>query len=344
MKRRLSLFRVISADILLAGVILLVFAFFHHVLPAVKAAAQPVRPIAAPEITVPAQSVSTPVPKAEAETGAENAVEAVVEDTRSEWQKKFAGHFSSEIIKTENSYTSPNVSITIDTVRTQNDHGDPLCYYVADIYIGDISCFTTHTPGGELKYFLTDAIENMDAQADAILSIGGDFMSYQSTGFLMRNGQLYANDYAYCDICVLFSDGTMQCFSRGTYNNQDLIDAGAVQVWNFGPSLLDENGQVKSRYEVSTSVGYANPRSSVGYYEPGHYCFVVVDGRQEASVGMTIPELAQVFADLGCTCAYNLDGGGSAVMMFEHERYSMQSNGADRDLGDILVIRESEAK
>jgi len=39
--------------------------------------------------------------------------------------------------------------------------------------------------------------------------------------------------------------------------------------------------------------------------------------------------------------AYNLDGGGSAVMVFNHERYSKQSNGADRELGDILVIRES---
>lgn len=342
MKKPLSVYMTVLLDILLAGVILVIFAFFHHALPAMRASSVAVVPV----ITVAPQ---TPAPTPVAETMPEPPVESEAEaapvvDNRSEWQKKFADRFTDEVVITDNSYQSPNVSVTIETVKTQNDHGDPICCYVADIYVGDISCFTTHTPNGELQYFLTDEIENMDAQANAILSIGGDFMSYQNSGFLMRNGELYRNDYAYCDICVLFADGSMKCFSRGTYTNQEIIDAGAVQVWNFGPSLLDENGAVKSGYEVSTTVGYANPRSAVGYFEPGHYCFVVVDGRQEASVGMTIPELARVFEGLGCTCAYNLDGGGSAVMMFEHKRYSVQSNGGDRNLGDILVIRESEAK
>ena len=58
---------------------------------------------------------------------------------------------------------------------------------------------------------------------------------------------------------------------------------------------------------------------------------------------MLMHELSQVFEELGCTSAYNLDGGGSALMMFNHERYSQQSNGADRNLGDILIIRETEA-
>ena len=85
-----------------------------------------------------------------------------------------------------------------------------------------------------------------------------------------------------------------------------------------------------------------NPRSAIGYYEPGHYCFVVVDGRQDGySYGLRIPELAAIFEELGCTEAYNLDGGGSAVMVFNHEKYSRQSNGG-RDLGDIIYVAETE--
>ena len=95
---------------------------------------------------------------------------------------------------------------------------------------------------------------------------------------------------------------------------------------------------------MSTAVSYPNPRSAIGYYEPGHYCFVVVDGRQSGyAKGMSIPELAALFEELGCTKAYNLDGGGSAVMVFNHKRYSKQSNGGGRDLGDILLIREPVA-
>ena len=67
----------------------------------------------------------------------------------------------------------------------------------------------------------------------------------------------------------------------------------------------------------------------------------MVDGRQEGhSAGVKIPQLAQIFADLGCTAAYNLDGGGTAVMLFDQRVFSRQSNGG-RDLGDILLITES---
>ncbi len=32
--------------------------------------------------------------------------------------------------------------------------------------------------------------------------------------------------------------------------------------------------------EFNSTLGKANPRTAVGNYEPGHYCFLVVDGRQ----------------------------------------------------------------
>ena len=46
----------------------------------------------------------------------------------------------------------------------------------------------------------------------------------------------------------------------------------------------------------------------------------MVDGRQTGySRGMTLEELAQVFDDLGCTAAYNLDGGHSTFMTLNHQ-------------------------
>jgi exopolysaccharide biosynthesis protein len=127
----------------------------------------------------------------------------------------------------------------------------------------------------------------------------------------------------------------------GSYNIQDILDKNPLQVWSFGPVLLDANGQPRDSYDISDAVSFPNPRSAIGYYEPGHYALVIVDGRQEGhSAGMRIPQLAQVFADLGCTAAYNLDGGGTAVMMFNGAFFSRQSNGG-RDLGDILLITEA---
>ncbi len=315
-------------DVFLAAGILLVYAFFSFGLPALR------RPAAAP--------AATPVP-AQAEQAAPAAVEPeATPDTRTPWQIRFQEHFTDTVVRTENSYSSPNVAITVESF-TWGEGAQQSVYHVADIYIASPENLCTYTANNELKYFSVQDAMEMDEASGALVAISGDQYSYQPSGFLIRNGEAYRTDYTYCDLCVLFNDGSMACYPPDGYDIDRLLERGVAQAWNFGPSLLDENGAVYDSYSVSTSVGYPNPRSAIGYYEPGHYCFVVADGRQEGySQGLTVPELAQIFQDLGCACAYNLDGGGSALMTFQHRRWSRQSNGADRDLGDIILVRETE--
>ena len=335
---------VILLDILVGGLIILTFAFFHHVLPAMitersrqEQLLQPTEPVVivteAPVVTEP------PVVETQAETVP--STEAPTEpDNRTEWQIKFAEHFSDEVILTENSYKSPEVSITIDTCETTQD-GHPVVYYVADIYVASIDNFVTKVANDDMSYYSTQNSGALDKAANAILSICGDFLTYQKGGFMMRNGEIYVDDHNLNSICVLYSDGEMETYDGKTYKIDAIKENDPVQVWSFGPALLDENGETRAKYTVSSTVAQRNPRSAVGYYEPGHYCFVVVDGRQKHSAGIKIPQLAAIFEELGCKVAYNLDGGGSAVMMFDHKTFSKQSNGADRKLGDLLVIRDS---
>ena len=345
--KRMAIPLVFLMDALLVGAILLSFAFFHHVLPAISnelerrqeqmTATEPVatRP---PETAAPETEPMAEETEPEATEDVEETEPEV--DNRTEWQIKFADRFTEEVVMTENSYTSPNISITIDTVQ-YGSGDDIVAYHVADIYIGSMDCFTTYTANNEMRYFGTQDVMKMDAAAEAILAISGDFLTYQKSGFLMRNREIYVEDSNNNSLCALFEDGSMEVYDGKDYDIEDLKARGAVQVWSFGPKLLDDDGTVRDSYKISTAVSYTNPRSAIGYYEPGHYCFVVVDGRQKGySMGMTIPELAAVFEELGCTSAYNLDGGGSAVMLFNHDRFSQQSNGGDRNLGDILVIRE----
>lgn len=329
------LWLVITVDILLVGVVLLTFAYFHHVLPAIQAQRE-LEAYLAQQATRPTEPPTEP-PETQAATE-ETVVETTVPDDRTEWQKKFEDHFTDEVVMTENSYTSSEVSITIDKVVT-GEGGSQVTYYVADIYVASLENFKTYTAHGNMQYFDTQKAEDMAAESNAILAISGDFLTYQKTGFLMRNGQVYVADRNY-SICALFPDGTMETYDYGSYNIQDILDRDPMQVWSFGPVLLDADGTVRDRYDVSTAVSYTNPRCAVGYYEPGHYCFVTVDGRQSHSAGMLIPQLAKVFEDLGCKVAYNLDGGGTAVMLYDGEKISKQSNGG-RELGDILLITDS---
>ena len=316
--------------------------------PAQPAAETPETP-AAPEAVVSGPETQTPAgTEASVSTAPEEQPPAETvpptpeptPDNRTEWQIRFAEHFTDEVVITDHSYTSPNVSITVETREFNGSYGKSV-YHVADIYVASLDNFRTYTANNELADWSTQDAMTMDRDCHAILAISGDFYTYQSTGFLARNGVLWKSDQTRCDLCVLYNTGVMACYKASDYTVEDIWERGVAQAWNFGPSLLDENGHVLPDYQVSVAVSYPNPRSAVGYYEPGHYCFVVVDGRQDDySKGVTVPELAQIFEELGCSVAYNLDGGGSALMTFLHERYSRQSNGAGRELGDMLIVTE----
>ena len=345
-RRRMPVALVVLGDLLMVGLILVTFAFFHHVMPAMVSEyerQQAMLHATEPPVTEPPVVVTEP-PQDATLDATDVPTEAPTDpDPRTPWQIRFEEHFSDEVLITENGYKSPEVSITLETISV-GEGNKKITYHVADIYIASMDNFITHTANGEMRYFGTQDILEMDAAVNGILSLSGDFLTYQKDGFLMRNRQVYVSNNNLDSICVLYGDGTMETFDAKKYKIEEIMEKDPVHVWSFGPPLLDENGNTMKYYNVSTAVSYPNPRSAIGYYEPGHYCFVLVDGRQDGySKGMTIPELAQVFADLGCKAAYNLDGGGSAVMVFNHQRYSRQSNGGGRDLGDILVIRDTFA-
>lgn len=324
---RTPLWFVIALDLLLIGFILVLFALFHHVIPTWIAEYRLEQLI-------------------EQQTESHNNV---VDATRpvipysadagqlTEWQMRFADHFTDKVVITDNSYTSPEVSITIETVVETIDRHQ-VTYYVADVYVASLDNFKTYTAYDQMFAFVSQDSEEMAVSSNAIFAISGDYFSNQKNGFLLRNGEVYVNDRNN-SICVLFSDGTMETYDRGTYKVEDIMARNPVQVWSFGPSLLDANGAVRESYSVSNAIRMANPRAAIGYYEPGHYLLVVVDGRQNHSFGMTIPQLARIFADRGCACAYNLDGGGSAVALFGGKNYSKPSS--DRKIADIIIVTEN---
>lgn len=85
-----------------------------------------------------------------------------------------------------------------------------------------------------------------------------------------------------------------------------------------GPVLVQNGALVNadySVYEESPSWYGNNPRTAVGIRADGSYFFFVVDGRQTASVGATIDELAQFAIDLGAETAINFDGGRSSTLI-----------------------------
>ena len=263
----------------------------------------------------------------------------------------FSSCFSDTVIFTENSYRSPNISIEISQVSLDSGRPDSrgktkIVYSVADIYVRDISCFRTAFAEDTYGIGYSQRLEDIAADTCAVLAVNGDSYSsnhWRNNGTLIRNGIVYRASDATEDTCVLFKDGSIALYPPGELDANEMVEKGAWQSWVFGPSLLDSEGKAISHFEASQYVMSTHPRTALGYYEPGHYCLVVVDGRQDSfSRGMYLDELSQLFEDLGCTIAYNLDGGHCSCMtlfsqIVTHPYYVMD------DISDGLVICEPQS-
>ena len=320
-------------DFGLIGVTVCIFALFHHVLP---------RKSNNPGVVIPPPGVSSTVSDASGNPVSRPDTSGAP-DTGGQFGAKFADKFSDTVQKTDSSYVSKDIRVTLTkhtTNRERNGRSYVVTYFVADIYIRNIENFRTAFAQGEYGHGYRDNTVTMAKDNHAVVALSGDYYSIRDTGVVIRNGMLY-REQAFRDVCVLYRDGSMRTYSKETFDINEAVAGSAWQAWSFGPRLL-ENGQPMTNAQFDTDVYKANPRSALGYYEPGHYAFVLVDGRQEGySTGMTLEELSQLFYDMGCQEAYNLDGGQSAVMAFDGE-LANQPYGGGRNISDILYIGEVE--
>ena len=97
------------------------------------------------------------------------------------------------------------------------------------------------------------------------------------------------------------------------------IQPGLTREAVGGFPVLVRRGAVAAGLDSAGGRGFGpvrHPRTAVGLSRLGtRLLLVTVDGRQPGySVGMTLPELAQLMLNLGSTAALNLDGGGSTTM------------------------------
>lgn len=179
---------------------------------------------------------------------------------------------------------------------------------------------------------------------DAVVAINGDYMNSNGEdpkGIIIRDGEVFLDDDEE-DTLAFFPDGTLRVFEPDETTADELVAAGVVNAFSFGPTLI-EDGVIREGLDKHR-LRRQNPRSAVGMIEPYHYLLVVVDGRDgDYSLGMTLPELAELFQSYGCEVAYNFDGGASATMAFMGEHISQYSGEhyGQRSVPDALMFGES---
>ena len=244
-----------------------------------------------------------------------------------------------QAVVTKNSYESEDISINITTKYEYDTK-----IYIADITVSDVSFLRAGLANGVFGRNIKETTSDIAKENNAIFAINGDFYGFRDSGPVIRNGVLYRSNKrnGSNDVLAVYNDGSFVTMKEENVDAQNLLDSGVLQLFSFGPTLVN-NGQisVSANQEVEQSMN-SNPRTAIGMISPLHYVFVVSDGRTSESAGLSLAQLAAVMQDAGCQCAYNLDGGGSSTMWFMGDVVNNPTtNGnsiSERKVSDIVYI------
>ncbi|MDD2649018.1 MAG: phosphodiester glycosidase family protein [Eubacteriales bacterium] len=372
-KKLWPVWALVLADVLAAAVALNVFALFDHVIPRpeanVNGAGMGAYRTAAINNTTPQPAITdnlaaiaatdTPAPEYQALAATEQpATEAPTEyiapvvtaepaatdiPADAPWSVKFADKFTSgQPYYSEDGYVGNTVSVYLSRHSEKKvTYADKviknLAYYVMDIYVSNIECLRTAFANDTYGVGITQRMSEMSRNNAAIAAINGDYCGFNKEGLVIRNGVLFRNNIAKDRaVLVLFYDGTMKAYKPDEVNVDELLSQGAWQAWNFGPSLLAPSGNAIAEFTNNSS----NPRTIIGMVEPGHYMFVLIDGRQDGySDGMSYVQMSELCKRLGMKVAYNLDGGQTSQMFLNGENVNQPYNGG-RVTSDIVFVTE----
>ncbi len=280
------------------------------------------------------QNITTDEENNEAEL--ENNIETEDENALDESEPVYI-----EPIITDTSYIDENIQVEITTIREYDTD-----IYIAEIIISDSSSLMAGLAENSFGTNVKEKTSVIAEENDAIIAINGDYYGFRDYGYVMRNGYLYREVQAPGgnEDLVVYQDGSMQIIDESDVSAQQLMLEGAVQIFSFGPGLISDSEIMVSEESEVSGEDESNPRTAIAMIEPNHYIFMVADGRTDASEGLSLYEMAMVLSEYDCEVAYNLDGGGSATMVFMGEVVNFPTtNGRDykeRSVSDIVYIGE----
>jgi exopolysaccharide biosynthesis protein len=234
-------------------------------------------------------------------------------------------------------YSDDTISVTIEEVRQ-----DDSIYHIATVKIASPTQLRTYVAGG-LNSARTAATTTLAESVNAIVAVNGDFFEKYTGGYIVRQGQTVrkkvSDNY---DLLLIDENADFHLLLAGKTGQKDGIAAllkehQIVNAFFFGPALVMDGAVC----DISTHYGwnpYGNePRAAIGQLGPLTYAIVTVDGRIDESAGVTLPTLAAFMAQIGCTQAYNLDGGNSSALVYHNELLSIKDV-EERSVNDIVYF------
>ena len=231
-------------------------------------------------------------------------------------------------------YEDESLKVTIETMREHETN-----ILVARVKIVDPSQIRTAMAA---RYGSTGTVlpDKFAQRVNAVLAVNGDFFSFNSTGYLVRQGKRYRNKtHTPSDILIIDEKGDFTIIVDPTEEKVQSFTGTIVNSFNFGPALVVDGEIIHTTKEMNIGLEKETQRMGVGQLGPLEYILVATEGPEnEGSDGLTIAEFAQLMKDLGAGQAYNLDGGSSSAMMLDGQKINALSSRKLRPICDLLYF------
>ena len=231
-------------------------------------------------------------------------------------------------------YEDESLKVTIETMR---EHETEIL--VARVKIVDPSQIRTAMAA---RYGSTGTVlpDKFAQRVNAVLAVNGDFFSFNSTGYLVRQGKRYRDKtHTPSDILIIDDKGDFTIIVDPTEEKVKEFPGTIVNSFNFGPALVVDDEIITITKELNIGLNKETQRMGVGQLGPLEYILVATEGPEnKGSDGLTIPEFAQLMKDLGAVQAYNLDGGSSSAMMLGGKKINALSSRKLRPICDLLYF------
>lgn len=245
----------------------------------------------------------------------------------------------------ELAYRDDTISVEIETDRYLET---PM--YIARVKLKDASQLRTMMAGayGSQRTALGTTLA---ARGNAVFATNGDYYSYSSTGLVVRQGHMWrCRADKKLDALIVDTAGDLHAvlgieervLDAAILEYDGPADQGGriLQAFTFGPALVVDGALAHDVFERPDKSGLKRAqRMVIAQDGPLSYVMICCEGPDNTnSQGLTLAEMANYALSLGVTTAYNLDGGGSTMMVFRGEKINALSTSKNRSVSDIIYF------
>lgn len=239
---------------------------------------------------------------------------------------------------TETSYRDDTIIVEMEQLRKFDSD-----VFVAHVKIATASQLRTAYAGSRIDSDRTNQPSRIARNYNAIVAVNGDYYPRTMAGYIVRQGEIYRQKTSKnMDLLLIDEWGDFHILRYGHDNQKEGIKAfkaehELINGFFFGPALVMDGEVLEIPKHYQFDPFSPNPRAAIGQTGPLTYVIVTVNGRTDASTGVTLAQLAGIMGELGCTQAYNLDGGNSATLVFHGDVYNDKPQ-SERDVTDIIYF------